>query len=95
VLLAGLGQSKTLRRRRLDASAGMLRAAFVIEVGLPTLIGSARGQAASGNIPFLPFRPVKDPLQESFPVPLNGLGDPVVLDHFNAYAEQGHGWAIS
>jgi hypothetical protein len=28
-------------------------------------------------------------------VPLNGLRDPVILDHVNAYAEHGHGWAMS
>jgi hypothetical protein len=38
---------------------------------------------------------VKNPFHESFPVPLNGLGDPVVLDHVNAYAEHGHGWVRS
>ena len=53
------------------------------------------GKRLAAIFRFFRFARVKDPLQESFPVALNGLGDPVVLDHVNAYAEQGHGWAMS
>ena len=73
----------------------MLRAAFVIENWPPYSPSEAHvGKRLAAIFRFFRFAGERS-VPESFRVPRNGVGDPVVLDHVNAYAEQGHGWAMS